>query len=701
MKRTYYLFLSFLIFSYLGKAETKSLKLGNDLICTEVCYDNETGSAFLKSISSPQSGSTWKIAENQPLFVLYFSDRSISSIEGWKNISVKKGKNNATLSFERDENFSVEVCMDWNKEMHVRWGKCTLPANAEFTSSVLFPLALRQLPFGTKSFYPYSSGIVYEPDTDRVQSQGNYPAGFGCSMPWFAVWDKGNRGLYYAAHDKKATMKTLKFNIKEEHSADMEILYPTSQPDGSEPIITPCDIVLRSFAGDWFDAAQIYKKWMKTESYWYAQIKTNKNGRCDTPEWMKELCVWVLGSDKDVEVFRREIGVPVGFHWYNWHEIPFDNDYPHYIPAREHFTEKVRHLQNLGIYIMPYINGRLWDTHDHGLNDSLFTAYAFPAASKTRKGDPNIEDYGSKESDGSNVKLAVMCPSTDIWRNKMKEVVLKLLSPVEEGGYGVDGVYMDQIAAAPPVSCWDKLHNHKKGGGDWWVPAYTALLTNIRREMPKGKILTTESDADGYTGVMDGFLTWQHQDNKQVPAFAAVYGGMIQLFGRNYTTTQETPRDTRFKLMQSFVFGEQLGWISASIVNDKDRFPILRDLAQLRYKFRTYFSKGEMVHAPTLYGENPTCKFNWYFHYLRDIETPSVMCSAWRMLDGRSAIIILANCSEEARDLKMILPTDVTSLARKGMVCYRNDGSSERLSALPETMSVPAGSTMVLELGKK
>ena len=62
-----------------------------------------------------------------------------------------------------------------------------------------------------------------------------------------------------------------------------------------------------------------------------------------------------------------------------------------------------------------------------------------------RSGKPYIEMYGSKESDGSRVQLAAMCPTTELWRGTMRETVLRLF-----GECGVKGVYMDQIAAARP-----------------------------------------------------------------------------------------------------------------------------------------------------------------------------------------------------------------------------------------------------------
>ena len=133
-------------------------------------------------------------------------------------------------------------------------------------------------------------------------------------------------------------------------------------------------------------------------------------------------------------------------HWYNWHQIPFDNDYPHYFPTKPGFAEGVRALQSSGTFVMPYINGRLWDTRDRGTEDFEFTRVALPAVTKNEKGQPYIETYGSKEKDGSPVRLGVMCPTTELWQSRVRQTVLRLMNEC-----GVKGVYIDQIAAAAPT----------------------------------------------------------------------------------------------------------------------------------------------------------------------------------------------------------------------------------------------------------
>ena len=67
------------------------------------------------------------------------------------------------------------------------------------------------------------------------------------------------------------------------------------------------------------------------------------------------------------------------------HEVTYDNDLPHYFPAKEGFAEAVREVQVASVPVMPYINAHLWDT-----DVSDFKTLARPAAvkSRARKSDP-------------------------------------------------------------------------------------------------------------------------------------------------------------------------------------------------------------------------------------------------------------------------------------------------------------------------
>ncbi|MCH5374339.1 MAG: DUF6259 domain-containing protein, partial [Planctomycetes bacterium] len=397
--------------------------------------------------------------------------------------------------------------------------------------------------------------------------------------------------------------------------------------------------------GDWFDAAVIYRKWVLNEAKWSPAFGTD--GRADTPMWMRELPLWALVSgapesvESRVEAFADYFDVPVGVHWYNWHEIPFDNDYPHYFPTKAGFAEAVGRLQQRDIHIMPYINGRLWDTRDHGIEDRQFTAIARPAATIDESGEPYIEMYGSKESDGSRVRLAVMCPRTDVWRNKLGEIVGRLT-----GQCGVRAVYIDQIAAARPQLCFDHNHGHPTGGGYWWTAAYWDLVGKLNAELPRDRVLTTECNAEAYMHVFDGFLTWHWQYDNQVPLFPAVYGGRIQMFGRAYRGGETKDLALRMKAGQQLVFGEQIGWIDPGVIREADNAAFLKQVVDLRWRLRRYFYAGRMARPPRLQIPVPRVTADWQWSGTWPVTTDAVMTGAWTLPDEHRAVLLLVNVSD-------------------------------------------------------
>jgi hypothetical protein len=91
-----------------------------------------------------------------------------------------------------------------------------------------------------------------------------------------------------------------------------------------------------------------------------------------------ELSPCVLG-------LQRSWGVPMGVHWYIWHKNPFDNDYPHFFAPKDDFAAGVQKLQANNVHVMPYINGRLWDTRDKGIEDFEYSRRAKAFATKVEK----------------------------------------------------------------------------------------------------------------------------------------------------------------------------------------------------------------------------------------------------------------------------------------------------------------------------
>jgi hypothetical protein len=513
----------------------------------------------------------------------------------------------------------------------------TNDSDAYTLDGVEFPLlALGTLgddPDDDTLIYPQGCGAEIEGPLVRGGSfDGAYPSGWS-SMQFMALYGPAG-GLYIGMHDRIGCPKNVRFVARPE-TGETSFSFWHPVPDATVPgndFTAPGLGVIETFRGDWYDAARIYRAWVEREAEWWprdGERRLNPSGEA------REIVAWAQanGTREDVvgpvKAFAEAVGVPSAVHWYSWHEIPFDVQYPHYFPTKPGFAEGVRELQDAGILVMPYINGRLWDS---ACDD--FEAVGKPGAAKNREGEPYIEEYGS------GAKLAPMCPATKVWRDKVKEIVLRLMSDE----YGVQGVYIDQVAAAAPALCFDKSHGHALGGGPHWTrDGYWPLLTAIREAMPPGRFLTTECNGEPYTHLFDEYLTWHWQYPGQIPVFPAVYGGQVEMFGRSYSGDDLA---VRMKAAQQLVFGEQIGWLDPRRIEAEGVRQFFIDVCRMRHALGDYLVGGTMVRPPTLVGDIPEVTSDWKWGGSLIVSTSALLRGAWRADDGR-VVAIVANCSDE------------------------------------------------------
>lgn len=517
--------------------------------------------------------------------------------------------------------------------------------------SVLFPqVALADQGEQMSLLIPSCSGDVEVGvcQRDSYRFRNAYPNGW-CTMAFEAVYcQEKNTGFYWAMHDSRGSHKFISAKVDPAQDS-LTLAFEHPVPNLGKKGVDfqlPGSAVWQLFRGDWFDASMIYRDWVRNHAEWYPKL--SDEGREDTPLWMRELSVWAQMRGKPDKVvpavkrFQKYLGVPVAIHWYDWHQIPYDNDYPHYFPAVDGFVEGVAELKQSGVRVMPYINGRLWDTRDREDQDFEFTSKALAAVALQESGKPYIETYNSKEKDGSKVRLAPMCPSTKLWQETVAEVVAHHFRE-----HDVDGVYIDQIAAASPKPCFNPTHGHPLGGGSWWNEGYWKMLDAIRAAKPNDRMLTTECNAEPFLRWFDGFLSWHWQRDGQVPAFSAIYGGTIQMFGRAFSRDSIKGLAMRMKIGQEICYGEQIGWINPAVVDDKVAGPFLRQVVRLRYAFRRYFYAGEMARPPKLEGDVPTVTADWRWGGSLIVTTPAVLTGAWRLPKENRAVLFLVNVSEK------------------------------------------------------
>lgn len=474
-------------------------------------------------------------------------------------------------------------------------------------------------------------GILCRKQSDPVS--GSYPS---ANWPFqMLTVNEGDDGLYLACHDPEAWPKA--FYLAPGGEFRFSVWAANAGVPGSD-FRTPGEVALGTYEGGWLTGCKQYRQWALASAPWTQEGKLSQRG--STPDSIKRIGLWMLGSGRREEIVpdmleaQRFFGVPLGLHWYSWHEIAFDTHYPEYFPTKPGFAEGVRELTSRNMLAMPYINGRLHDM------DIPSFAEAEPWCAKDEKGEDYLEVYASK------ARQAVMCPYTRFWQDRIAGVVDRLVNEC-----GVNAVYLDQIAAAGPKLCFDKRHGHPLGGGSYWVDGYRDLLDRVQEVGHAGGhdvAFTTENNADPYMDGVDAFLIWNPRDPAEIPMMTAVYSGYTLYFSSPVSLAGGAQA---FWMAQArdFLWGCQIGWMNPREFLDPGNRTFgedLRRLGQYRVACRKFLTYGEFL------GELPptetvhTVRGRWNSRQgLRDAELPGILSAVWRAEDG-SLGLLLANLAE-------------------------------------------------------
>ncbi len=466
-----------------------------------------------------------------------------------------------------------------------------------------------------RALFPGVMGRVERtPCAGSVNQRGNYPA-MWCGMQWQAVWDEANgRCFYMGAHDPHTGAKFITMRGQPAKSSVWLALTHRLAWDGADPGAEsemPGAVVWKAMPGDWYNAALYYRDWARTHSRSYPEM--GPEGRRSTPDWFKKLgfIVRTYGyaqeATNDVRTVMDYLGVSVMAQWYHWHQISFDNDYPHYFPAKPGFEEGLKTLHDWGAKAVPYTNGHIWDTRDRGCEDWKFSSEGAAGACRNRDGSLKTERYSTVETNGTPVIFAAMCPASKVWRDKVAENGEKVFN-----GAGCDGYYMDQVGAFSTIDCRSAAHGHPFGGGHWWQDAYRTMLTDVRARSKKPIFLATECNAEHTLREIDAFVCWNILGGVDtVPAYEVVYSTAAFPYCRSYVSGAKGRRQMRMKFANVLADGEIYGWFPAFYCRDPELGPYLRECVRFRWHLSPWFYKAEMRRPPALLDAVPTWSEAW------------------------------------------------------------------------------------------
>ncbi|MGD8239696.1 MAG: DUF6259 domain-containing protein, partial [Armatimonadota bacterium] len=173
-------------------------------------------------------------------------------------------------------------------------------------ASVGFPQVVHPAPLGDDVaddclILPWSDGSILPAAGAYSQARTMvYP---GQAFTQFTALYDGTAGLYLAAHDSAGHCKEWRLRTVRDRSVHMGLVHRLPEVRGRGAAI-PYDVVLKTFTGDWRDAADIYKAWAVKQP-WCARRLAE---RTEVPQFLKQGCAVVIVSVNNPVGRARTVG---------------------------------------------------------------------------------------------------------------------------------------------------------------------------------------------------------------------------------------------------------------------------------------------------------------------------------------------------------------------------------------------------------
>ncbi|HET6485273.1 MAG TPA: DUF6259 domain-containing protein, partial [Spirochaetia bacterium] len=325
--------------------------------------------------------------------------------------------------------------------------------------------------------------------TWRNGSFNHYPGG------WFAqflAYYNDRAGIFLATQDTEACVK--RFHCLHRHPGfRMGVAHVGDWPSSGERTLE-YDTVLGSFAGDWYDAADLYRSWSLKQKWAVPLAK-----RSDVPAWLLgspvhvtirpqgildagpvlpideflpyEKCVPLLQGIAD-RVAAPLVAVIMG--WERAGSWVYPDCFPP-VGGEDSVTRFARMCRQRGWHVGSFCNGTRWVV-GHSWNGYDGRPYY-----QRHNGEASI----SRESDGRGWvetwdagwrPSIVQCMGAEPTRRIAREFVERLLA------WGLESIqFFDQNCGAATFPCFSDSHGHPSVPGKWMARAMEETVEEFRR----------------------------------------------------------------------------------------------------------------------------------------------------------------------------------------------------------------------------
>lgn len=436
-----------------------------------------------------------------------YEEKSLTlSSRGFRKVEARPDQNGLTIEFGEYPALPIKTTVtaagheDGSVRMRIRVANPSEWCIASVTfPRTPFPAALGEDDSDDALVMPWASGgLLPSPGRTGQSRTIDYPG--SAFAQFYALYD-GTAGAYVAMHDPAGHCKQFRLrSVGQQHvSVDLAHLFP--EVPGKD-VALPYDVVLRTFKGDWHDAAAIYKEWA-TRQPWCAKKLSE---RADIPQFLKEgsgiiiFPIWredvrarVVGKDLEklpdlMDAYREKTGLAhmvfVPYGWENRGTWAGINYFPA-IPSDELWVKANAELKKRGHRTAFLTSGFWWVVKRQKTGSG--PAFDDTDDFERRKGmcvhkpdgSPWLTDwYERTKQFGSWRGLsAKLCHGSPAALAAMKKIFL------DSARLGVSLVSFDQeIGGAQRTPCHSRDHGHPPGMGNWQWTGFRDLCADILRE---------------------------------------------------------------------------------------------------------------------------------------------------------------------------------------------------------------------------
>lgn len=720
---------------------------------SELTFDQR--GRLMSFVSKDASDQNFVITEEEdPVFVIQYLDRGdfhqISSNQAERvDIELEDGGERTKLVGEfkriggKELNVEIEIGAS-ETEKHSIWSLSVANSDGLSITDVQFPFVVVRYDLdGTDCCETlvrpfFRSGELMEdpepwdlePDDptawqfqpgEGLSGASHYP---GLTFAQFLAYYNDRAGVYLSSRDASGAVKA----IKPVHHGDgirLGISHIGDWPrDGRREL--EYDVVLGSFVGDWYDAADLYREW-SLQQHW---AETPLLERTDVPSWLLEspphIIVRLQGLVdagptepngeflpyrklipllEDIADYVEAPLVPILMSWENHGPWVYPNSFPP-VGGTESMEEFAALARDRGWHVGSFGNGTRWVTrHKWSGYDGreLFESQGGPS---TVCKDPEGDLWKNSWSWRSDY---LCCMGVEETRELAGEFADELIDT------GLDWIqFLDQNVGCSTFPCFAEDHDHPPYPGRWMTEDMERLIESFHEraeiadnrnisfsvECPPNEYFLQHLQACDVRVIPPGHRgPGRYRPDKAtfIPLFQYLYHEFIVIQG-GFGSAPE-PHHLPIRNAYNLVIGEIPGGVlkgdgkllnkdtfnwapwEPQVGDNEDSLRMLRAATELRRNAaEDFLVYGRMIRPPDASGIQVV---NWQRDG-RDHAIPAVFRSAWESLeDGRVGFVFANWTSDEQRvtvndphlkgEIKEVVSGEDVRLNRREAVDFRID----------------------------